>query len=68
MGLEPVYFSLFVSLSATTTESRDAGDKLSSILRTDGWQSNDALEEQFFKDVADRGLSADLTGNGACKH
>lgn len=66
IGLAFAYFSPLASLSATTTESRDAGDKLSSILRRDAWESNDAFMELFFKELVERGLSIDLTGNGAC--
>lgn len=49
-----------------TTESKDAGDKLSSIGRTDGWQSNAALIEHPLKEPDEIGLTPDLTGNAAC--
>lgn len=68
MGLVAVYFSflVLVSLSAMTTESRDVGDKLSSILRSDGaWESNVPLTEEFFK-VVETGLSTDLIGYVNC--
>lgn len=62
MGLLLVYLSVFVPVSETTTESKLAGDKLSSILRTDAWQSIDALVEQCFKELAESGLPIDLAG------
>lgn len=66
-GLKAAYFSFFASLSVITTESKDAGDKLSSILWTDGWQSKAALIEQLLKETDEIGLSPDLTGNAACE-
>nr|GMD97436.1 hypothetical protein Iba_chr15cCG2610 [Ipomoea batatas] len=62
MGLLLVYLSAFVPVSDTTTESKLAGDKLSSILRTDAWQSIDVLVEQFFKGSAESGFPTTLAG------
>lgn len=66
MGPGFLNLSLFESLSATTTESRDVGDRHSSIIRTGAWQSRDDFTAAFFREPADAGLSIDLVGKGPC--
>ena len=59
-----LYLSFFKSLSATTAESRDAGERHSSIIRTEGWHSRDDFAMEFFREPAEGGLPIDLEGNG----
>ena len=50
--------------TGTTTESREAGDGVSSILRTEDGKSSDAFTEPLFNELLDSGLSADLPEEG----
>ena len=60
MGLELYLSNSVVPLTGTTTESREAGDGVSSILRTEDGKSSDAFTEPLFNELLDSGLFADL--------